>query len=216
MMIKFLFIIYLLSVSLYAETVYKTVDEEGNVFFTDTPIVGAEKIEVKKAQTIEAAKPINLNNTRNNQSSSELIQYKKLKIINPKNDATIVGTQGSFSIDIELEPALAEQDMLVLLMDGNELQTAKTTRFALSNVDRCTHTFQVAIRNEKNRYAKQSNQVTVHVRRTSNLAPELTPNPNIETPLNPPRPVQTGISPTNPPRPNTSATAPAAAVTPTP
>ena len=190
----------LLAPLLSAETAYRHVDARGNVTFTDQAVAGAEEIRLKRAQTITppaagAFKPV----AAVKRKAGPV--YQRLAIVKPHNDETIVGTQGNFNVQVAITPALRASDKLVLLLNGERVLSAKTATFALKNLDRGAHILQVAISNGQDKLIRRSAGVTVHVKRTAQLAPSLAPDPKILSPLNPPRPKPPPISPTNPPRP---------------
>ncbi len=195
-------IIYLLPALLSAETVYKSVDEKGQVLFTDMPPENAEKITIEEPNIISISAPEQPDQETANRDRHT--SYTTLEIVNPVDDQIITGTQGNFTVDVTLKPDLAEQDELVLLMDGKVMQSGKITRFVLSNIDRGAHTLEVAVRNDKEKLSKRSQRsqgVTVHIRRTAKLDTRLVPDPDVVTPLNPPKPPKPEVSPLNPPKP---------------
>jgi len=191
----FLFVTYV-----HAETVYKAVDADGNIVFSDVPSEGAEEIKIKKAQAINPpkARSFKLSPERDN---SKKFNYTKLVIASPENDSTIHGGEGNVNIAVTLEPELNEKDVMVLSMDGKEMLSGKAPQFLLANVDRGTHSISVVVKNEDEIVLKRSAKVTFHVRRIAQLSPELRPDPKVVTPLNPPKTLQPGVSPTNPPKP---------------
>lgn len=198
---KLLITFCLLTPLLSAETVYRQVDAEGNITFSDQATPGAEAITLRKAQTI-APPPVGAFRSEPVGKQKAPAGYDRLAIISPRHDETIVGAaQGNFNVQVDLKPALRAGDSLVLLLNGERAQRARTTRFTFSNLHRGTHTLQVAVSNAEDKVIQRSETVTVHVKRTANLDPALAPDPNILSPLNPPRPVPPAISPTNPPRP---------------
>ena len=169
MKIKFLLFISLIFIpAVYEETVYKTVDAEGNAVFSDAPSAGAEEIKVKEAQTINPpkARSFKLSPPEDN---SKKFNYTKLVIINPENESTIHGGEGNVNITVTLEPELTEMDVMVLYLDGKEMLSGKAPQFLLTNVDRGTHSISVAVKNKLDKELKRSAKVTFHVRRTSIL-----------------------------------------------
>ena len=191
----------LLAPLLSAQTVYRQVDAEGNITFSDQAAPGAEAIKLRKAQTI-APPPVGAFRPEPDVKKEAQAGYDRLAIIRPRQDETIVGAaQGNFEEKVDLQPALRPGDSLVLLLNGARVRRARTTRFTFSNLYRGAHTLQVAVSNAEDKVIQRSATVTVHVKRTANLDPALAPDPKILSPLNPPRPKPPAISPTNPPRP---------------
>ncbi|GJM04848.1 MAG: penicillin-binding protein [marine bacterium B5-7] len=201
MNIKLLLFISLIVVPVaYAKTVYKTVDAEGNIVFSDVPSEGAEEIKIKEAQAINPPKARSFKLSPPEDSLTKF-QYTKLAITSPENDSTIHGGEGNVSITVVLEPELTENDVMALFMDGIEIRSGRDSQFLLENVDRGTHSIYVVVKNEVDKALKRSAKVTFHVRRVSQLSPELKPNPEVVTPLNPPKTPKPDVSPTNPPKP---------------
>ena len=191
----------LLTPLLSAQTVYRQVDAEGNISFSDQAAPGAEAITLKKAQTI-APPPASAFRPEPGVKKEAPAGYDRLAIVRPRHDETIVGAaQGNCDVQVDLRPALRAGDSLILLLNGARAQRARTTRFTFSNLYRGAHTLQVAVSNAEDKVIQRSATVTVHVKRTANLDPALAPDPKILSPLNPPRPKPPAISPTNPPRP---------------
>lgn len=191
----------LLAPLLSAQTVYRQVDAEGNISFSDQAAPGAEAITLRKAQTI-APPPISAVRPEPDVKKEARTDYDRLAIVRPLHDETIVGAaQGNFNVRVDLKPALRAGDSLILLLNGASVRRAKTTNFTFSNLYRGAHTLQVAVSNAEDKVIQRSATVTVHVKRTANLDPAFAPDPKILSPLNPPRPRPPAISPTNPPRP---------------
>ena len=159
----------------YAETVYKTLDGEGNIIFSDVPSEGAEVIKLQKAQTIKLpeAKPHEYESLKKESSENE---YNRLVIINPENNATIRSNEGKISIDVEVKPELFEGDLFVLFMDGKEMSSGTSLQFALSNLDRGMHTVDVGVKNEKGIFLKRSAKLIFHLRKESLLFQKTTSN----------------------------------------
>jgi hypothetical protein len=167
MNIKILLILNLVFITFVsAETVYKTLDAEGNVIFSDVPSIGAEVIEIEEAQTInipeEKYRPVT-------KLKPDKIEYTKLVIASPENDATIYSNEGNVSINVEVEPALLKKDLLVLFMDGKEISSGKSLQFSLVNLERGTHTVDVVVKNEKGKILKRSGKLVFHLRKFSKL-----------------------------------------------
>lgn len=195
LLLLFLFVTYV-----HAETIYKTVDAEGNIVFSDVPSEGAEEIKIKKAQAINPAKARSFKLSPE-EDISKKFNYTKLAIVSPENDSTIHGGDGNVNITATLEPDLNEKDVMVLFMDGKEMLSGKAAQFLLANIDRGTHSIYVAVKNEEDKVLKRSDIVTFHVRRIAQLSPDLRPDPGVVTPLNPPKTPKPDVSPTNPPKP---------------
>lgn len=165
-----IFISLFLTTLVSAETVYKTVDKEGNVIFSDSKTENAEVIEIQDAQALDLPKvrTFKLSPPKEKHKTSG---YTKLEIVSPQNDATIHSNEGNVNINTNIEPELNNKDTLVVYLDGKQVETGKNPRFLLTNINRGTHTVDVALKDQNGMELKRSGKVTFHVRRTSILAP---------------------------------------------
>ena len=198
---RLLIIFCLLAPLSSAQTVYRHVDQQGNITFSDQAAPGAEAITLRKAQTI-APPPAGAFRPAPAAKQGAWAGYERLAIVKPLDGQTIVGAaQGNLDVLVDLKPALRASDTLILLLNGARAERAKTANFTLSNLERGAHTLRVAISNAQEKLLQRSAPVTVHVKRTANLNPGLAPDPKILSPLNPPRPKPPPVSPVNPPRP---------------
>jgi hypothetical protein len=137
-----LILVYFISFSaVYAETVYKTVDENGNVIFTDKATDDAEKIEVEDVQTIKQApmpSGASSNSKKNSSSSNEL--YHAFSIVKPANGEGYRNNAGTVSIQLSLQPSLIRGHSVVIKLDGEQISKGSSLSATLENVDRGEHT----------------------------------------------------------------------------
>ena len=129
------------SVSLNAETVYKTVDEEGNIIFTDKPTEGSEEIKLEELQTIKNPNPAKYKPLpeKTIKSDSESI-YKSLLVTNPADGSGLRSNAGNVNISLSLQPGLRRGHNVIITLDGKEISSGSSLSASLNNVDRGTHT----------------------------------------------------------------------------
>jgi hypothetical protein len=137
------FLLLLWSVSGAAETeLYKWVDKDGTVHFSDKPEAGAEKIMVKDVTTIPADKP---QSAAANPKASEVRHYE-ITFTSPKADEEIRDNTGNINVNVQLNPALNAGDTIQFSMDGQPKgEPGPGTELSLTNLDRGTHTVQVTV-----------------------------------------------------------------------
>ena len=102
-----LFIITLCCLSLVANAeekkVYKTVDEQGNVTFSDVPAKGAEKVKVPTTPTFKAPDYSSILPKENQQAGK--IKYEKVSIASPKHDQVFWNVEANnIPVSTDLEP----------------------------------------------------------------------------------------------------------------
>lgn len=157
--------------------VYRSVDEDGNIIYTDKPSPNAEEIRIDPIQTIEAPDIEPFKYTPPADPAGKSI-YTKLEIISPENDAAIRSNEGNISISAVVQPGLniSAGHQLVLIMDGNEVSTGGP-QFDLTNIDRGTHTVTVAIKDKQGKTVMQSSPVSFTVLRAAVKPPPPPPPP---------------------------------------
>ncbi len=155
---------YLLLISLsfaapaFAE-VYRSVDAEGNVVFSDEASPEAEKIIIPKLQTIPALNP----GSFQYKPAAKRPQPYTLAITSPADDAAIRNNAGNISVSVSVKPDLSSGDKLVIYLDGKEVGTG--TSVSLQNIDRGTHQLRAVIRDSNDRIRKSSKSVRFHMLR---------------------------------------------------
>ena len=126
--------------------VYKTVDEDGNIIFTDRPTTNSEEIKLKKLKTTETVKPSSSSSGSTSRGQNqEDISYKKLLVSNPADGSSIRSNTGNVSISVVSEPSLRSGHKILISMDGKELSKGTGKSISLTNIDRGTHTVNVSI-----------------------------------------------------------------------
>jgi uncharacterized protein DUF4124 len=137
-----------------ADTLYKWVDAQGNVHYSDKPAPGATKIDVPKAPTFTPpaiAQPSNENRSDHrfqNQKSSDTQAeaaggYTSLAISSPKDQETLWNVP-SVTVSVNLQPALQPGDSVTITLDGAS-QTVAGTSATFNDVIRGQHTVTASI-----------------------------------------------------------------------
>src|SRR5690606_36393997 len=104
--------------------------------------------------------------------------YRVLELANLPEDDALRANNGTFSVDVAIEPPLAAGHRLQLLLDGEAYGAAGTsTRFQLINIDRGEHSLAGAALSG-DRVIQQSTARTFTVQRVNvNTSPALRPPP---------------------------------------
>ena len=162
---KIFTILFLIALGVSAE-VYRSVDENGNVVFTDKPSPGAETIELDEVQTINVPPPPDIDFERKKQPEKA---YTEVSILSPQNDQAIRNDAGNVTVNVGVKPALQPSDNLVLYLDGKEIMLRKATAKAFSGLDRGTHTVRAAVKDANGTVQMGSSTVSFHLLRNSVL-----------------------------------------------
>jgi hypothetical protein len=167
--------------------IFKVVDENGNVTFTDTPPKdGSAPMDLPEITVIEVDYP-NLNKPKDEEevagdqplSLADLRRmYRDFTIYSPANEETFSGTANTVVIrwgsQTPFEPGLNT----VLTVNGETTQVAPQGSVSLT-LDRGEHNVQATLRDEGGRVVANAGPVTFFVRQSSvgfNRAPGVRPN----------------------------------------
>ena len=150
-----------------AQPMYKVTDADGNVTFTDTPLLSSDgKIEEHSVHAPNSAKPTEA--TRAPAESVEVeepIRYDT-RIVTPADNATIPMGPGNFAVQAALTPRLASDETLQLLLDGDPVGAPqRIANWQLTNVYRGEHKLQVVRLDERGVQLDASPASTVYVMR---------------------------------------------------
>ncbi|OGT78460.1 MAG: hypothetical protein A3I78_04010 [Gammaproteobacteria bacterium RIFCSPLOWO2_02_FULL_56_15] len=162
---KYILITLSLPCLITAQTVYRSVDKDGNMVFTDTPVEGAEEIKIKEVQTITLpALPVSSGEVLSTPAPEEN-PYTSLKIASPGNDEAIRDNTGNLNVIIEINPQLQSMHKLTLYLDGGEYASSSSTTFNLMNLDRGTHQLRVVVQDPVGKILTSTPSITFHILR---------------------------------------------------
>lgn len=149
--------------------VFKKIQPDGTVVYSDEPSPGAEEIEVKPlpSYNLPPVKPSSTPRTvKLSPPEEEEKGYKSFAITSPTHDSTINHGSGIFSVTLSSKPSLKEKHKIQVMLDGKPVGPAsRSSVFNLSNVDRGMHTLTAKIVDEKGKPLISSQPVTIHMRR---------------------------------------------------
>lgn len=151
-----------------AETIYKVVDDKGNVTFTDTPPGDEDAtVEVHILRETNAANAVAVTPAAAEQATrpDKVVPYVT-RIAHPANEATIPMGPGDFIVEAEIAPGLESGEQLILILDGTPVSAPQLSpTWQLSNVFRGAHRLQVVRLNKAGEALNESPEHTVYVMR---------------------------------------------------
>ena len=129
--------------------VYKKVDADGNVSFSDVPDKNAQLITVAPLSTVPAMSPELISSTlgtdQTSPSQERAVNYT-LTIVSPMPDQTYRRGSEAFSANVQVKPDLRHGDRLITLVDGNPGSGGST-----KDMERGQHHFEAKIINSNGR-----------------------------------------------------------------
>jgi hypothetical protein len=177
-----------------AAEVFRWVDENGQVHYSDRPGIGAEMLILPEAQTFHTPVANVVRRSKDKQPKSgaddtEQRRYTSLGIAKPAEDEVFWNVAGEIDVSIRLQPDLQRDHKVRLFLDGRLVDGVASSgqSFKLTEVVRGTHSLRAEIQNARGTSLIESPPVVFTVHQTSIRNPN---NPNV-----PPVP-----SPTNPVR----------------
>ena len=152
-------------------TVYKWVDDNGVVHFSDQPHENAEKVQLKAPQTYTAPKtPARPQTTR--QAPTPAAVYQSCAVSEPANEQVFMNTD-TVTAGVTVQPAVRPGDSAVVTLDGQRVPgvPANGGQFTISPVDRGTHSIQMTVQDASGATLCSSPAVTFHVQQPSLQSP---------------------------------------------
>jgi hypothetical protein len=156
--------------SLLSAQVYKHVDEEGNVTYSDEPQKkGDQPISLPEPTTIKIAPAPKLSTSSGSKKSTKekTIKYDAVEIVSPTNDEAIRSNSGDITIQISSSPALQGNHLYSVFVDGAKAQQSAASSVTLINLNRGSHTAVIRIQDENEQTLATSAPITFHVLRAS-------------------------------------------------
>jgi hypothetical protein len=162
----------LISVASYAE-VYKTVDKNGRITYTDVPPENttAKPVELKSINSIPAPPVVPMEATPS--PTPTPIEYS-VEILAPENGKTLMANERSVEISVAVNQGLQNGHKLAYKLDGNTIHTSIETTHIFVEPPRGEHVLTVDVVNADGKSLVQSKPITLLVMRPfvkQNVAP---------------------------------------------
>ena len=171
--LAFTLMFLLCPLALAGATVYRWVDDQGIVHYSDQPHANAEKLHVNAAQTY---KPSGVDTAAAGGGGQPLgaapPPYRGCAIVQPQ-DGQAFANVDSLTVVVQTDPQLHQGDKVYVLVDGQALNAGNPTgsQFVLSPVERGTHTAQAQVKDASGTVQCQTPPVTFDVHQNSILNP---------------------------------------------
>ena len=161
-----------------AQKVYKVIQPDGTVLFTDSPQPGdgAEEVDVGPINVTPAlASPTD---AFDDSPAAELEQgYTEVRITSPANESSVRDNAGNVTVDVKLTPSLRSGDKVELRLDGRSIGGGSKTAFTLTDMDRGTHSLQAVVKNPAGKVVARSESITFTLQRRSAILQPAPPRP---------------------------------------
>lgn len=159
----------LIALPLFAGEIYRVVDKEGRVIFTDSPSMNdkADVLELPPINTLLA--PTAPSKKENTEVLGEAAAYSSVRISQPINNAVIPpGQAGVVVVELALSPALQEGHQVQLYVnDKKHGSSIAGTTFTIGRLTRGQHRIRAEIIGADGKHQAQTQTVAVHVKQHS-------------------------------------------------
>lgn len=149
-------------------SVYRTVDEDGNVVFTDAPPAGVPQTERVEITPTNTTPPVVPREEPVVEAEPEEPAELEVTIVSPQNETTIAMGPGNFSVSASVSGGRQASPALQLFMDGiPQGEPQRDTSWDLTNVFRGAHDLTVSALDGEGNTMATSEPVRVYVLRPS-------------------------------------------------
>lgn len=128
--------------------IYRMVDGQGNVTFTDTPIKGAQRMQLPPLSIVPGLTADQIaqanGQTAPPADTARVVSYR-LSIVAPKANQSFQKPVDSIEIGAVTQPQLAGSDRLVILFDGKPLSEGNSAAVPTEGLDRGEHSISVQV-----------------------------------------------------------------------
>lgn len=149
--------------------VYRQVDAQGNVTFSDEPSSGAKPIRVKPVTTIKLPKPEDLEEQQPVEKQQEKSLYNTLVFTAPQNNQAFHSGNGNVEFQLLSEPALRSGHKYEVTIDGQPVGQSSTNTIMVPNMDRGTHQAGINIIDQNGVQVTSGTAISFTVHRSSRL-----------------------------------------------
>ena len=159
-------ILLVLAAMSQAAEVYKIVDADGNITYTDQPgASAAERLNLRRInQAAAPAARVEDGPTANTEAG--FAGYSSARISSPVHQAVILHNQANIIVQLALEPQLQLGHLVRFSVNGvAQGLPVSATAYQLDNIERGSHSIGAAVVDGKNRVLIAAKPVIVHVKR---------------------------------------------------
>ena len=170
-----LLLVFCLAAVSTSAQVYRSVDKNGNVIFSDKPAPNSKRIYVPPVQTITAPKPAASKKDAATPGAGvapeakvkqpKVVRYK-LSIASPQHDQTIRQNDGMLAVSVSVQPPLQQGDLIQFSLNGQPAgKPSASPSTTLPFVDRGSHSIGAKIVSSTGATKATAKTVTVHLKR---------------------------------------------------
>ncbi len=187
--LAFILLAALLSPLAVSQEIYRWVDKNGVVHYSDQPGPGAERVTITGtvARQPEPEETPALYQSDRRQQPAASPSVRSISISSPAMDEAFFGTDANVPVAIALDGELQPGQEIALFLDGRRVSTNGLST-TLTNVRRGSHFLRAAVLDESGNPVVTSQQIAFHVQQASVASPPVGPALRPPPPRPQPRP----------------------------
>lgn len=154
--------------------VYRIVNPDGSVTFTDQPQQGAEPVKLPPVSTYPAPRAAAPAGAPPQGGQDADTGYNRFEVISPEPEATIRDNEGNVSLQLRVDPPLrvADGHRIQYMVNGvDQGEPSSHPGVTIHNVDRGSHSLSARLLDADGNTLMTTPAVTVFVHRASALSP---------------------------------------------
>jgi hypothetical protein len=158
-----IFALLFASTGAQADKVYKWVDAQGNVLYTDLPRKGAQEIKIAK-------QPVSVPVGSFAARDEDRFRYSAVTLDAPTNEGTIRDNEGNVKVAVNVVPPLRTDrgDQIRLTLDGGALNAdPSASEVVLAGLDQGAHTLQATVTDRTGKVLISSDPVEFYLKHWS-------------------------------------------------
>jgi hypothetical protein len=172
---RFIALILVLVCATASAEVFRWVGPDGEVYFSDTPTPGSERMDLGTVQAVPLRSVPHRSSATEQPAGSavgneSVPPYVQFEIIKPSNGQGVRANDGSVTVYLSLQPALRSGDTVVLNVDGQDgasIRSGDMLNFNLSNMSRGQHSVAARVQNAKGEKLIETGPVSFYVLRAA-------------------------------------------------
>ena len=139
-----------LAISPASADIFKHVDENGNVSYSDQPALGSERIETRNHRSSSRASgDEEPDGGAEGEGKAESPDYKSLQILTPREGKVVDSETGAVQVIMLPTPSLGKSDSLVIEVDGRQVSKGRDVNLSIQNVPKGKHSVSSRIENSE-------------------------------------------------------------------
>lgn len=142
--------------------IYKTVDKNGNVVYTDNPPTDdAEAVKLRAINTLPTQEP-RTSDEPMPMAPQAAVNYQ-VEVISPRNEVVIPPGERDLAVAVSISPGLHPDHLVTYYLDGDLIEETQSSSIVIQDVPRGSRTLSIEVIDQQGEVLGKSDPVTVNV-----------------------------------------------------